>query len=122
MRWLFLSVSLIFFLSASSTFSQQKKSNEHFNKERSVIKDLYKIDFSRDDAQKVFVGYNGHQRKVRCSFLILNNLAKAAQTINEREAFDCINTYLSSTRSSANGYLQQSIERTDNSTAFEPAG
>jgi hypothetical protein len=35
-------------------------------------------------------GMFSQKKRTRCSFLMLNNLARAAATINDKEAFECI--------------------------------
>jgi hypothetical protein len=35
-------------------------------------------------------GAFSQKKRIRCSFLMLNNLARAAATINDKEAFECI--------------------------------
>jgi hypothetical protein len=66
--------------------------------------------------------FSESRRVYRCSFLTLNNLAKATESINDPDVFNCLYSLLVSAdreRQVLQSYYQQTVERQDRAISID---
>jgi hypothetical protein len=119
MRFLSLVSCFLLSLGASQIFAQQYVENDSMKVQLSSEKDdpmRFKLSESEATTQETAP----QKKDVRCSFLMLSNLAKAAESIEQTRAFDCLDSMLGYFQSSPafneDGF-KNAIEIRDGSTA-----
>jgi hypothetical protein len=90
LRFLATSFLIIF---CTAAFSQQirQKLRPQSSGDAAHYQPQFQGSFSIELQKKIVLQTKGMHR---CSYLVLSNLARAAESISDNEAFDCINSYL----------------------------
>lgn len=106
---------------AAQVRNQKNSYTPEFVKAKSVAELFVDMNpFTDPSFFKIYAEYRAHQkREYRCSFLMLNNLAMATEIISEKEAFDCINTFLSIRSHEQHRYFQQMLEQVNFAAALD---
>lgn len=89
----FFVIVVVFCLTSDHLIAQEKKSVEL------EIKTALTDKGKRDRLRQIYNRFwKERQIPIKCSYLVLNNLTRAGNSLESAEAFDCVNSFLAATQ------------------------